>query len=202
MCFQYGRNSTKLTILADNVLPVWRIIIKAPVLHSVAMISNRVGTNFDSMHPVYILVYYFMYCKTRVKYNVYWIHIYNVCSVKAVYTIAEITISNCICIQLNTQPNTQTSCGLEVCIPNRFNFKVIFKKLLYFVAEVLKSKSLENQITLLYSTLFVKIDMTIFITSTSSIIQTYTFYFHTESILSISLQRPAISQLQFPHFSS
>ena len=53
-------------------------------------------------------------------------------------TIGEVTFSNFMCIQLNTQPNTQNSCGLEVCIPIGFYVKVIFNKLVSFAPEVIK----------------------------------------------------------------
>ena len=47
-------------------------------------------------------------------------------------------ISNFMCIRLNTHPNTQNACGLEVCIPIGFYVKVIFNKLVSFAPGVIR----------------------------------------------------------------
>ena len=53
-------------------------------------------------------------------------------------TIGEVSISNFLCIQLNTQPNTQNFGGLELCIPIGLHVKVTLNNLDTFAAKVIK----------------------------------------------------------------
>ena len=55
-----------------------------------------------------------------------------------------------MCIQLNTQLNTQNSCGLEACITIGFDGKVISNTLVSFTPEVIKCAGIFHLYTKIY----------------------------------------------------